>query len=63
VVKEFVWRRGAGNDRFQLITLSKDRTLRFWPIDAETMQVLLTFTCQCDSLSLRSSALATNPRR
>lgn len=26
-------------DDFQLITWSKDRTLRFWPIDAEVMQV------------------------
>lgn len=24
---------------FQLITWSKDRTLRFWPIDAEVMHV------------------------
>ncbi|KAJ7738562.1 hypothetical protein B0H14DRAFT_2638473, partial [Mycena olivaceomarginata] len=31
VVKEFVWRRGG------VITWSKDRTLRFWPVDAETM--------------------------
>ncbi|KAF8972462.1 hypothetical protein BDZ97DRAFT_1781105 [Flammula alnicola] len=37
VVKEFVWRRGNQDD-FQLITWSKDRTLRFWPIDAEVMQ-------------------------
>ena len=26
-------------DAFQLITWSKDRTLRFWPIDFEVMQV------------------------
>ncbi|KAF9467004.1 hypothetical protein BDZ94DRAFT_1250295 [Collybia nuda] len=37
VVKEFVWRKG-GQDEFQLITWSKDRTLRFWPVDADTMQ-------------------------
>ena len=55
VVKEFVWRKGnngilhnrsvilysyissAGD--YQLITWSKDRTLRFWPIDAEVMHV------------------------
>ncbi|KAF9007839.1 hypothetical protein BDQ17DRAFT_1323782 [Cyathus striatus] len=36
VVKEFVWRRG-GRDDFQLITWSKDRTLRFWPIEKEIM--------------------------
>ncbi|TCD66873.1 hypothetical protein EIP91_000771 [Steccherinum ochraceum] len=37
VVKEFVWRKGDDAD-FQLITWSKDRTLRFWPVDAEVMQ-------------------------
>lgn len=39
VVKEFVWRRG-GHDcsGFQLITWSKDKTLRFWPVDTEVMQ-------------------------
>ncbi|TFK38773.1 hypothetical protein BDQ12DRAFT_630610 [Crucibulum laeve] len=37
VVKEFVWRKG-GQDEFQLITWSKDRTLRFWPVETETMQ-------------------------
>jgi WD40 repeat protein len=55
VVKEFVWRKGnngiciidvfvililisfAGD--FQLITWSKDRTLRFWPIDGDVMHV------------------------
>ncbi|KAF8629004.1 hypothetical protein AX17_005860 [Amanita inopinata Kibby_2008] len=37
VVKEFVWRRGD-QDEFQLITWSKDRTLKFWPIDTEVMQ-------------------------
>ncbi|KAH8828328.1 vacuolar membrane protein [Flagelloscypha sp. PMI_526] len=36
VVKEFVWRRGGiDSNTFQLITWSKDRTLRFWPIDDE----------------------------
>ncbi|KAG5653422.1 hypothetical protein H0H81_000533 [Sphagnurus paluster] len=34
VVKEFVWRKG-GEDEFQLITWSKDRTLRFWPVDSD----------------------------
>ncbi|KAJ7739030.1 hypothetical protein DFH07DRAFT_983862 [Mycena maculata] len=38
VVKEFVWRRGGDGTTFQLITWSKDRTLRFWPVDPETMQ-------------------------
>ncbi|OSX59309.1 hypothetical protein POSPLADRAFT_1048645 [Postia placenta MAD-698-R-SB12] len=40
VVKEFVWRRG-GHDcsGFQLITWSKDKTLRFWPVDTEYMNV------------------------
>ncbi|PFH47198.1 hypothetical protein AMATHDRAFT_7008 [Amanita thiersii Skay4041] len=37
VVKEFVWRKSE-QDEFQLITWSKDRTLKFWPIDAEVMQ-------------------------
>ncbi|KAI9464767.1 hypothetical protein F5148DRAFT_1276407 [Russula earlei] len=39
VVKEFVWRRG-GRDwgDFQLITWSKDKTLRFWPIDQDILQ-------------------------
>ena len=54
VVKEFVWRKGnngicivdfclfipiSSTGDFQLITWSKDRTLRFWPIDAEVMNV------------------------
>jgi hypothetical protein len=39
VVKEFVWRRGREAGEYQMITLSKDRTLRFWPIDQDTMQV------------------------
>ncbi|TBU54508.1 hypothetical protein BD310DRAFT_935749 [Dichomitus squalens] len=39
VVKEFVWRRGGqDNNEFQLITWSKDKTLRFWPVDTETIQ-------------------------
>ncbi|KAF8265297.1 hypothetical protein EI94DRAFT_1736236 [Lactarius quietus] len=39
VVKEFVWRRG-GRDwgDFQLITWSKDKTLRFWPIDQDVLE-------------------------
>lgn len=39
VVKEFVWRKGGleGGD-YHLITWSKDRTLRFWPVDAEIME-------------------------
>ncbi len=44
VVKEYVWRwRGGGDpehdDReFQLVTWSKDRTLRLWPIDSSVMK-------------------------
>ncbi|KAJ3892146.1 hypothetical protein GG344DRAFT_45919 [Lentinula edodes] len=38
VVKEFVWRKGANNTVFQLITWSKDRTLRFWPVDSDMMR-------------------------
>ncbi|KAI0952525.1 hypothetical protein AcV7_008300 [Taiwanofungus camphoratus] len=39
VVKEFVWRKGVHEgSEFQLITWSKDKTLRFWPIDMEVMQ-------------------------
>ncbi|EIW56116.1 uncharacterized protein TRAVEDRAFT_50605 [Trametes versicolor FP-101664 SS1] len=39
VVKEFVWRRGGeDNSEFQLITWSKDKTLRFWPVDTEVVQ-------------------------
>ncbi|THH10378.1 hypothetical protein EW146_g8386 [Bondarzewia mesenterica] len=39
VVKEFVWRRGGPDwNEFQLVTWSKDKTLRLWPVDAETMQ-------------------------
>lgn len=34
VVKEFVWRKNL--DEFQLITWSKDGTLRFWPVDSDT---------------------------
>lgn len=32
----------VGGSEFQLITWSKDRTLRFWPIDKEIMQVCHT---------------------
>ncbi|KAJ7613889.1 hypothetical protein DFH06DRAFT_1014506 [Mycena polygramma] len=39
VVKEFVWRRGGDGTAFQLITWSKDRTLRFWPVHPDTMAV------------------------
>ncbi|GBE79383.1 hypothetical protein SCP_0205810 [Sparassis crispa] len=36
VVKEFVWRKGGQDgSEFQLITWSKDKTLRFWPMDIE----------------------------
>ncbi|RDX46433.1 hypothetical protein OH76DRAFT_1406950 [Lentinus brumalis] len=39
VVKEFVWRRGGeANNEFQLITWSKDKTLRFWPVDSEVIE-------------------------
>ncbi|PBK62980.1 hypothetical protein ARMSODRAFT_963822 [Armillaria solidipes] len=39
VVKEFVWRRGGKDDSdIQLITWSKDRTLRFWPVDPESLR-------------------------
>ncbi|KAF9527133.1 hypothetical protein CPB83DRAFT_856798 [Crepidotus variabilis] len=37
VVREFVWRKGPQDD-FQLVTWSKDRTLRFWPVDAGVME-------------------------
>ncbi|KAA1477857.1 hypothetical protein DENSPDRAFT_829305 [Dentipellis sp. KUC8613] len=37
-VKEFVWRRGGEDwSEFQLITWSKDKTLRFWPMDPDAM--------------------------
>ena len=40
VVKEFVWRRGGDNHtEFQLITWSKDKKLRFWPIGTDVIQV------------------------
>lgn len=41
VVKEFVWRNRGGHDQlfedreFQLVTWSKDRTLRIWPVSQE----------------------------
>ncbi|KAF9218601.1 hypothetical protein BS17DRAFT_741950 [Gyrodon lividus] len=39
VVKEFVWRKGGlEGGEYQLITWSKDRTLRFWHVDSETME-------------------------
>lgn len=44
VVKEFVWRHRGGNDTnfddrdFQLVTWSKDRTLRIWPVSRETTE-------------------------
>jgi len=44
VVKEYVWRWRGGADpehddrEFQLVTWSKDRTLRLWPIDSSTMK-------------------------
>ncbi|KAH9061149.1 hypothetical protein EDB87DRAFT_1722223, partial [Lactarius vividus] len=39
VVKEFVWRRGGREwGDFQLITWSKDKTLRFWPIDQDVLE-------------------------
>jgi len=42
VVKEFVWRRGGQDwDGLQLITWSKDKTLRFWPIDPDIVRVCL----------------------
>lgn len=44
VVKEFVWRNRGGHDQlyedreFQLITWSKDRTLRVWPVSQEVTE-------------------------
>lgn len=44
VVKEFVWRNRGGHDQlcedreFQLITWSKDRTLRIWPVSQEVTE-------------------------
>lgn len=44
VVKEFVWRNKGGHDQgfedreFQLITWSKDRTLRIWPVSEEVTE-------------------------
>nr|XP_031861917.1 uncharacterized protein CI109_002747 [Kwoniella shandongensis]KAA5528989.1 hypothetical protein CI109_002747 [Kwoniella shandongensis] len=46
VVKDFVWRVRGGDDanfddrEFQLVTWSKDRTLRIWPVGRETMEVV-----------------------
>lgn len=40
VVKEFVWRRGGQHaNEYQLITWSKDRSLKFWPVDREIGEV------------------------
>lgn len=52
VVKEFVWRRGGKDDSdIQLITWSKDRTLRFWPVDPESLRVILSRnTLHCSML-------------
>lgn len=59
VVKEFVWRRG-GEDEYQLITWSKDRTLRFWPVEPEVMEVHTFHVCSCISLfTFHYSKLAT----
>ncbi|KAK7061016.1 hypothetical protein VNI00_000751 [Paramarasmius palmivorus] len=58
VVKEFVWRKGGQNgNEFQLITWSKDRTLRFWPIYQDTLQKVGCDPSQSDpASSARSSA-------
>ncbi|GAA93933.1 uncharacterized protein L969DRAFT_92162 [Mixia osmundae IAM 14324] len=46
VVKEFVWRVRGGEDsnfddrEFQLISWSKDRHLRLWPISSETLRAV-----------------------
>ncbi|GES75763.1 WD repeat protein [Rhizophagus clarus] len=46
VVKEFVWRVKSDGDptidnrEFQLITWSKDKTLRFWPISDELLKAI-----------------------
>ncbi|KAG8699158.1 hypothetical protein FRC09_006789 [Ceratobasidium sp. 395] len=43
-VKEYVWRSAGGIDsafddrEFQLVTWSKDNTLRLWPVEQQTMQ-------------------------
>ncbi|KAF8209638.1 hypothetical protein K438DRAFT_1711879 [Mycena galopus ATCC 62051] len=56
VVKEFVWRRGGDGTAFQLITWSKDRTLRFWPVDAETMAATPT-----PATTMLASVLSASP--
>ncbi|KAI6038574.1 hypothetical protein EDC04DRAFT_1953831 [Pisolithus marmoratus] len=38
VVKEFVWRQGSTGGEYQLITWSKDRTLRFWHVGPDIME-------------------------
>ncbi|KAI9328020.1 WD40-repeat-containing domain protein [Zopfochytrium polystomum] len=45
VVREFVWRVRGGNPRsadaqFQLVTWSKDQTLRLWPVDNNTLEAV-----------------------
>ncbi|GLB36811.1 putative WD40 repeats [Lyophyllum shimeji] len=60
VVKEFVWRRG-GDDEFQLITWSKDRTLRFWPVEPEVMQQVGHTPRPQSTLPRESSPSANNP--
>lgn len=55
VVKEFVWRKGANNTVFQLITWSKDRTLRFWPVDSDMMRVCSNLQSQDEQTTDRIS--------
>ncbi|KAK7689506.1 hypothetical protein QCA50_007298 [Cerrena zonata] len=72
VVKEFVWRRRRRDDdaSFQLITWSKDRTLRFWPINSDIMEkaggktIHAPYTPADESISysMRPSAPATIPK-
>ncbi|KAH0828570.1 hypothetical protein J3R83DRAFT_2840 [Lanmaoa asiatica] len=56
VVKEFVWRKGGlEGSEYQLITWSKDRTLRFWPVDSETMEASKTgYTLGSSKVSAQS---------
>ncbi|KAJ7292557.1 hypothetical protein C8J57DRAFT_1490063 [Mycena rebaudengoi] len=60
VVKEFVWRKGGDGTAFQLITWSKDRTLRFWPVDGETMQKVGYVRPSAPEFSLGSTPTATD---
>ncbi|KAJ3121052.1 hypothetical protein HK100_012546 [Physocladia obscura] len=39
IVKEFVWRK-YGDDEYQLVTWSKDQTLRLWPVDRKTKSAI-----------------------